>query len=142
MPVQSSRHADSIGVVIVLAFLGGCFAVLGAVADAAFADGPGDMVARIWPYIVTALVLWAVAAAAELGAHLAVSRQTLSIWPLLGRALAAAAIGLAALGAAVGASELAGAANGVLGVVAVLATWAGVSARPVGRLLHPTSRNG
>jgi hypothetical protein len=41
----------------------------------------------------------------------------------------------------VGASELAGVTGGVLGIVAILATWAGVSARPVGRLLHPTSPN-
>ena len=142
MPVQRSRHADSVGVVIVLAFLGGCFAVLGAVADAAFADGVGDFVARTWPYAVTALVLWAIAAAAELGAHLAVSRATLSIWPLLGRAVAAAAVGLLALGAAVGVSEVAGVADGFLGIVAILATWAGVSARPVGRLLHPRSQDG
>ena len=42
MPVQSSRHVDSIGVVIVLAFMGGCLALLGAVADAGFADGGVD----------------------------------------------------------------------------------------------------
>jgi hypothetical protein len=141
MPVQPSRHADSVGVVIVLAFLGGCFALVGAVADAAFADGVGDLVARTWPYVVAALVLWTIAAAAELGAHLAVSRETLSMWPLLGRAVAAAAIGLVALGAAVGASELAGVSNGFLSLVGVLAAWAWASARPVGRLLHPTSQD-
>jgi hypothetical protein len=141
MPVQPSRHADSVGVVIVLAFLGGCFALVGAVADAAFADGAGALVARTWPYVVTALVLWTIAGAAELGAHLAVNRGTLSLWPLLGRAFAAAAIGLAALGAAVGASELAGVSNGFLGLVGVLGAGAWASARPVGRLLHPTSRD-
>jgi hypothetical protein len=141
MPVQPSRHADSVGVVIVLAFLGGCFALVGAMADAAFADGVGDLVARTWPYVVAALVLWTIAAAAELGAHLAISRATLSIWPLLGRAVAAAAIGLAALGAAVGASELAGVSNGFLSLAGVLATWAWASARPVGRLLHPPSQD-
>jgi hypothetical protein len=138
MPVQPTRHADSVGVVIVLAFLGGCFAVVGAIADAAFADSVGDLLARTWPYAVTALVLWTIAAAAELGAHLAVSSQTLSMWPLLGRAAAAAAIGLMALAAAVGASEVTGAADGFIGFVGVLATWAWASARPVGRLLHPT----
>jgi hypothetical protein len=137
MPVQPSRHADSVGVVIVLALMGGCFAVAGAVADAAFADGVGDAVARIWPYVVTALVLWAIAAAAELGAHLAISGGTLSMWHVLGRAVAAAAIGLVALGAAVGVSELVGLSDGVLGFLAIVATWARVSAGPVGRLLHP-----
>ena len=138
MPVQSSRHVDSIGVVIVLAFMGGCLALLGAVADAGFADGVGDAVARTWPYVLTALVLWAIAAAAELGAHLAVTRGTLSIWLLLGRALAASAVALVALGAAVGVLQVAGVTDGFLGVVAVFATWARLSARPVGRLLHPT----
>ena len=138
MPVQSSRHVSSIGVVIVLAFMGGCLALLGAVADAGFADGFGDAVARTWPYVVTALVLWAIAAAAELGAHLAVSRGRLSIWLVLGRAVAAAAVALAALGAAVGVLQVAGVTDGFLGVVAVLAAWARLSARPVGRLLHPT----
>ena len=138
MPVQSSRHVDSIGVVIVLAFMGGCLALLGAVAEAGFADGVGDAVGRTWPYVLTALVLWAIAAAAELGAHLAVTRGTLSIWLLLGRALAASAVALVALGAAVGVLQVAGVTHGFLGVVAVFATWARLSARPVGRLLHPT----
>ena len=136
MPVQSSRHVDSIGVVIVLAFMGGCLALLGAVADAGFADGAA--VARTWPDVLTALVLWAIAAAAELGAHLAISRGTLSIWLLLGRALAASTVALVALGAAVGVLQVAGVTDGFLGVVAVFATWARLSARPVGRLLHPT----
>ena len=138
MPVQSSRHVNSIGVVIVLAFMGGCLALLGAVAEAGFADGVGDAVARTWPYVLTALVLWAIAAAAELGAHLAVTRGTLSIWLVLGRAAAASAVALVALGAAVGVLQVAGVTNGFLGVVAVFATWARLSARPVGRLLHPT----
>jgi len=138
MPVQSSRHVDSIGVVIVLAFMGGCLALLGAVAEAGFADGVGDAVARTWPYVLTALVLWAIAAAAELGAHLAVTRGTLSIWLVLGRAAAASAVALVALGAAVGVLQVAGVTDGFLGVVAVFATWARLSARPVGRLLHPT----
>jgi hypothetical protein len=138
MPVQPSRHADSIGVVIVLAFIGGCLALLGAVADAGFADGVGDAVARAWPYVVAALVLWAIAAAAELGAHLLVSRETLPVWLLLGRAVAAAAVALVALGAALGVLELAGVTDGFLSVVAVLAAWARLSAGPVGRLLHPT----
>jgi hypothetical protein len=138
MPVQSSRHVDSIGVVIVLAFMGGCLALLGAVAETGFADGVGDAVARTWPYVLTALVLWAIAAAAELGAHLAVTRGTLSIWLVLGRAAAASAVALVALGAAVGVLQVAGVTDGFLGVVAVFATWARLSARPVGRLLHPT----
>jgi hypothetical protein len=139
MPVQSSRHVDSIGVVIVLAFMGGCLALLGAVAEAGFADGVGDAAARLWPYVLTTLVLWAIAAAAELGAHLAVTRGTLSIWLLLGRAVAASAVALMALGAAVGVLQLAGVTDGFLGVVAVLAAWARLSAGPVGRLLHPTA---
>jgi hypothetical protein len=138
MSVQPSRHVNSIGVVIVLAFMGGCLALLGAVADAGFADGVGDAMARTWPYVLTALVLWAIAAAAELGAHLAVSRGTLSIWRVMGRAVAAAAVALVALGAAVGLLQVAGVTDGFLGVVAVLAGWARLSARPVGRLLHPT----
>jgi hypothetical protein len=138
MPVQSSRHVDSIGVVIVLAFMGGCLALLGAVAETGFADGVGDAVARAWPYVLTALVLWAIAAAAELGAHLAVTRGTLSIWLVLGRAAAASAVALVALGAAVGVLQVASVTDGFLGVVAVFATWARLSARPVGRLLHPT----
>ena len=133
-----SHQTDSIGVVIVLAFLGGCLALLGAVADAGFADGWGDAVARVWPYVVTAFVLWAIAAVAELGAHLVVNRAKLPIWLVLGRAVAAAAVALVALGAALGALELAGVTNGLLSVVAVLAAWGRVSARPVGRLLHPT----
>ena len=138
MPVQSSRHVESIGVVIVLAFMGGCLALLGAVAETGFADGVGDAVARTWPYVLTALVLWAIAAAAELGAHLAVTRGTLSIWLVLGRAAAASAVALVVLGAAVGVLQVAGVTDGFLGVVAVFATWARLSARPVGRLLHPT----
>ena len=141
MPVQPSRHADSLGVVIVLAFLGGCFALAGGIADAAFADDVGDLAARLWPAAVAALVLWTIAGAAELGAHLAVSGGTLRLWPLLGRAVGAAAIGLVALGAAVGASELAGVSNGFLSFVGVLAAWAWASARPVGRLLHPPSHD-
>jgi hypothetical protein len=87
-------------------------------------------------------VLWTIAAAAELGAHLAVNRGTLPLWPLLGRAVAASTIGLAALGAAVGGSELVGVGNGFLGLVGVLGAGAWASARPVGRLLHPTSGDG
>jgi hypothetical protein len=132
-----SHQTDSIGVVIVLAFLGGCLAVLGAVADAGFADGVGDAVARAWPYVLTALVLWAIAAAAELGAHLLVNRKTLPIRLVVGRAVAAAAVGLVALGAAMGALALAGVTDGFLGFVALLAAWGRISARPVGRLLHP-----
>ena len=97
-----SHHADSIGVVIVLAFLSGCFAVVGAVSDAGFADGVGDAVARGWPYVLAALVLWAIAGAAELGAHLVVNRETLPLWRVLARAVAAAAVALVALGAAAG----------------------------------------
>jgi hypothetical protein len=132
-----SHHADSIGVVIVLAFLSGCFAVVGAVSDAGFADGVGDAVARGWPYVLAALVLWAIAGAAELGAHLVVNRATLPLWRVLARAVAAAAVALVALGAAAGALELAGVTDGFVGFVALLAAWARISARPVGRLLHP-----
>jgi hypothetical protein len=132
-----SHQTDSIGVVIVIAFLGGCLALLGAVADAGFADGVADAAARVWPYVVAALVLWAIAAAAELGAHLVVSRASLPIWLVMGRALAAAAVALAALGAAMGMLHIAGVTDGFIGFVAVLAAWARLSARPVGRLLHP-----
>ena len=125
------HQTDSIGVVIVIAFLGGCLALVGAVADAGFADGVVDAAARV------ALVLWAIAAAAELGAHLVVSRATLPIWLVMGRAVAAAAVALAALGAAIGLLQIAGVSDGLLGFVAVLAAWARLSARPVGRLLHP-----
>jgi hypothetical protein len=134
MPVRPSRHADSFGVVIVLAFLGGCLALLGVVTGA---DGVGDTVARGWPYALTTLVLWAIAAAAELAAHLMVNRARLPVRLVLGRAVAAAAVGLLSLGAAFGVFEVAGVTSGFLGLVTVLATWAGISARPVGRLLHP-----
>jgi hypothetical protein len=132
-----SHQTDSIGVVIVIAFLGGCLALVGAVADAGFANGVADATARVWPYVLAALVLWAIAAAAELGAHLVVSRARLPIWLVMGRALAAAAVGLAALGAAMGLLHIAGVTDGFLGFVAVLAAWGRLSARPVGRLLHP-----
>ena len=99
---------------IVHAFMGGGLALLGAVAETGFADGVGDAVARAWPYVLTALVLWAIAAAAS-------------------------AVALVALGAAVGVLQVAGVTDGFLGVVAVFATWARLSARPVGRLLHPTA---
>jgi hypothetical protein len=56
---------------------------------------------------------------------------------VMGRALAAAAVALAALGAAMGLLHIAGVTDGFLGFVAVLAAWARLSARPVGRLLHP-----
>ena len=132
-----SHQTDSIGVVIVIAFLGGCLALVGAVADAGFADGVADAAARVWPYVLAALVLWAIAAAAELGAHLVVSRATLPIGLVMGRAVAAAAVALVTLGAAIGLLQIAGVSDGLLGFVAVLAAWARLSARPVGRLLHP-----
>ena len=131
------HQTDSIGVVIVIAFLGGCLALVGAVADAGFADGVADAAARVWPYVLAALVLWAIAAAAELGAHLVVSRATLPIWLVMGRAVAAAGVALAALGTAIGVLQIAGVSDGLLGFVGVLAAWARLSARPVGRLLHP-----
>ena len=131
------HQTDSIGVVIVIAFLGGCLALVGAVADAGFADGVADAAARVWPYVLVALVLWAIAAAAELGAHLVVSRATLPIGLVMGRAVAAAAVALVTLGAAIGLLQIAGVSDGLLGFVAVLAAWARLSARPVGRLLHP-----
>jgi 5-enolpyruvylshikimate-3-phosphate synthase len=132
------HQTDSIGVVIVIAFLGGCLALVGAVADAGFADGVADAASRVWPYVLAALVLWAIAAAAELGAHLVVSRATLPIWLVIGRAVAAAAVALTALGAAMGLLHVAGVTDGFVGFIAVLAAWARLSARPVGRLLHPT----
>jgi hypothetical protein len=138
MPVQPSRHADSVGVVIFLAFLGGCLALLGAVSEAGLADGTGDTIARVWPYVLTTLVLWAIAGAAELGAHLIVSGARLPIRLVLARAVAASAVGLASLGAALGVLEVAGITQGVVGLIAIVAAWGRLGARPVGRLLHPS----
>ena len=61
MPAHSSRNADSFGVIIVLAFLGGCWSLVGGAVDARFADGVGRAAERAWPFVLTTLVLWAIA---------------------------------------------------------------------------------
>jgi hypothetical protein len=137
MPAHSSRNADSFGVVIVLAFLGGCWSLVGGAMDAGFADDIGRAAERAWPFVITTLVLWAVAAAAELAAHLNESRETLPLTALLARSLAVAVVGLVSLAIAVGVVRLVGMPNGFLGLAMVLAGWVRVSAGPVRRLLRP-----
>jgi hypothetical protein len=139
MPAHSSRNADSFGVVIVLAFLGGCWSLVGGAVDAGYADGVGGAAERAWPFVLTTLVLWAIAAAAELAAHLRESRETLPLTTLLARALAVAVVGFVSLAIAVGVVELIGMTDGFLGLAAVLAGWVRVSARPVRRLLRPSA---
>jgi hypothetical protein len=139
MSAHSSRNADSFGVVIVLAFLGGCWSLVGGAIDAGFADGAGREAGRAWPFVLTTLVLWAIAAAAELAAHLRESRETLPLTTLLARSVAVAVVGFVSLAIAVGVVELAGMTNGLLGLTAVLAGWGRLSAGPVRRLLHPSA---
>jgi hypothetical protein len=138
MPTHSSRNADSFGVIIVLAFLGGCWSLVGGAVDAGFAHGVGEAVERAWPFVLTTLVLWAIAAAAELAAHLRENRETLPLPTLLARSVAVAVVAFVSLAIAVGAVELAGMTDGLLGLALVLAGWGRVSARPVRRLLHPS----
>jgi uncharacterized membrane protein YiaA len=139
MSAHSSRNADSFGVVIVLAFLGGCWSLVGGAIDARLADDVGGAAERAWPFVLTTLVLWAIAAAAELAARLRENRETLPLTRLLARSVAVAVVGFVSLAIAVGAVELAGMTDGLLGVALVLAGWGRVSARPVGRLLRPTA---
>jgi hypothetical protein len=137
MPAHSSRNADSFGVIIVLAFLGGCWSLVGGAVDARFAHGVGRAAERAWPFVLTTLVLWAIAAAAELAAHLRESRETLPLTTLLARAVAVAVVGFVSLAIAVGVVELIGMTDGLVGLAAVLAGWVRVSAGPVRRLLRP-----
>jgi hypothetical protein len=139
MPAQSFRNADSFGVIIVLAFLGGCWSLVGGVVDAGVADDVGRAAGRAWPFVLTTLVLWAIAAAAELAAHLRESRETLPLTTLLARSVAVAVVWLVSLAIAVGIVKLVGMTNGFLGLATVLAGWVRVSAGPVRRLLRPSA---
>ncbi len=139
MSAHSCRNADSFGVVIVLGFLGGCWSlVLGAV-NAGFADDVGQAAVRAWPFVLTTLVLWAFAAAAELAAHLIESRQTLPFTKLLARSVAVAVVGLVSLALAVGLVKLVDMTDGFLGLATVLAGWVRISAGPLRRLLRPSA---
>jgi hypothetical protein len=139
MPAHSSRNADSFGVVIVLGFLGGCWALILGAVTAEFADDVGQVAARAWPFVLTTLVLWAMAAAAELAAYLIESRQTLPFTNVLARSVAVAVVGLVSLAIAVGIVKLVGMSGGFIGLAAVLAGWVRVSAGPVRRLLRPSA---
>jgi hypothetical protein len=139
MPAHSSRNADSFGVVIVLAFLGGCWSLVLGVVNAGFADDVGQAAALAWPFVLTTLVLWAIAAAAELAAHLIESRETLPFTMLLARAVAVAVVWLVSLAIAVGIVKLVGVSDGFLRLATVLAGWVRVSAGPVRRLLRPSA---
>jgi UDP-N-acetylmuramyl pentapeptide phosphotransferase/UDP-N-acetylglucosamine-1-phosphate transferase len=139
MPAHSSRNADSFGVVIVLAFLGGCWSLVGGAVDAGFADHVGRAAGRAWPFVLTTLVLWAIAAAAELAAHLRESRETLPLTMLLARSVAVAVVWFVSLAIAVGVVNLVGMTDGLLGLATVLAGWVRVSAGPVRRLLRPSA---
>ena len=137
MQAHSSRNADSFGVIIVLAFVGGCWSLVGGAADVGLVDNVGRAAGRAWPFVLTTLVLWAIAAAAELAAHLRESRATLPLMPLLARSVAVALIGFVSLAIAVGVAKLVGMTDGFLALAAVLAGWVRVSAGPVRRLLRP-----
>jgi hypothetical protein len=139
MPAHSSRNSDSFGVVIVLGFLGGCWSLILGAVNAEFADDVGQAAALAWPFVLTTLVLWAIAAAAELAAHLIESRQTLPLTTLLARSVAVAVVWLASLAIAVGLVKLVGMTNGFLGLATVLVGWVRISAGPVRRLLRPSA---
>jgi hypothetical protein len=139
MPAHSSRNADSFGVVIVLAFLGGCWSLVGGAVDGGLAGDVGQAAGRAWPFVLTTLVLWAIAAAAELAAHLRESREALPLTTLLARSVAVAVVGVVSLAIAVGVVELVGITDSFLGLAAVLAGWVRVSAGPVRRLLRPSA---
>ena len=139
MSAHSSRNADSFGVIIVLAFLGGCWSLVGGAVDARLADDVGQAAARAWPFLLTTLVLWAIAAAAELAAHLRENRETVPLTALLARSVAVAVVGFVSLAIAVGLVELVGITDGLLGLALVLAGWARVSAGPLRRLLRPSA---
>jgi hypothetical protein len=74
-----------------------------------------------------------------LAARLRESRETLPLTTLLARSVAVAVVGFVSLAIAVGAVELAGMTDGLLGLALVLAGWGRVSAGPVGRLLRPSA---
>jgi hypothetical protein len=139
MSAHSSRNTDSFGVVIVLGFLGGCWSLVLAAVTAGYADDVGQTAARAWPFVLTTTVLWAIAAAAELEAHLIESRQTLPVTNVLAHSVAAAVVGLVSLAIAIGVVKLAGIGDGLLGLTAVLAGWVRVSAGPLRRLLRPSA---
>jgi hypothetical protein len=139
MSAHSSRNADSFGVVIVLGLLGGGWSlVLGSV-SAGYADNVGQAAAQAWPFVLTTLLLWAMAAAGELAGYLVESRQTLPFTKLLARSVAVSVVGLVSLAIAVGVVKLVGTSGGFLGLTAVLAGWVSVSSRPVRRLLRPSA---
>ena len=139
MPAHSSSASDSFGVIIVLGFFGGCGSLIGGVLDAGFADDVGRAAGQAWPFVVATIGLWAIAAAAELAAHLQENRQRLPLAALLARAVAVAVVGVASLAIAVGLVDLVGMVGGFLAVAAVLAGWVRVSARPIRWLLRPTA---
>lgn len=139
MLAHSSRNTDSFGVVMVLGFLGGCWSLVCGAVSAGFADDVGVAAGRAWPFVLTTLVLWAIAAAAELAAHLIESRETLPLTKLLARSVAVAVAGLVSLAIAVGVVNLVGMSGGFLGLVTVLAGWVQISARPIRRLLRPSA---
>jgi hypothetical protein len=139
MSAHSSRNADSFGVVIVLGFLGGCWSLILGAVNAEFADGVGQAAALAWPFVLTTLVLWAIAATAELAAYLIESRQTLPVTTLLARSVAVAVVWLASLAIAVGLVKLVGMTDGFLGLATVLVGWVRISAGPVRRLLRPSA---
>jgi hypothetical protein len=139
MPADSARNADSFGVVIVLGLLGGCWSLIIGALDAGFADNVAQAAERAWPSVLTTFVLWAIAAAGELGGYLHETRRTLPLTGLIARAMAVAVVGLGSLAIAVGLVELLGMSAGFLGLVTVLAGWVSVSAGPVRRLLRPSA---
>jgi hypothetical protein len=139
MPAHSSSASDSFGVVIVLGFFGGCVSLLAGALNAGFADDIGQTAGRVWPSVLATVGLWAIAAAAELAAHLRENRQTLPLAALFARAVAVAVVGVVSLAIAVGLVDLVGMAGGFLGLAAVLAGWVNVSARPVRWLLRPSA---
>jgi hypothetical protein len=139
MSAHSSRNADSFGVVIVLGFLGGGWSLILGAVNAEYADNLGQVAARAWPFVLTTLLLWAMAAVAELAAYLVESRQTLPFAKVLARSVAVAVVGLVSLAIAVGVVRLAGMSGGFIGLAAVLAGWVRVSAGPVRRLLRPSA---
>jgi hypothetical protein len=139
MPAHSSSASDSFGVVIVLGFFGGCVSLLAGALNAGFADDIAQAAGRVWPSVLATVGLWAIAAAAELAAHLRENRQTLPITALFARGVGVAVVAVVSLAIAVGLVNLVGMAGGFLGLVAVLAGWVNVSARPVRWLLRPSA---
>jgi hypothetical protein len=139
MSAHSSRNADSFGVVIVLGFLGGCWSLVVGAVNAEFASDVAQAAAQAWPFVLTTLVLWAIAAAGELAGYLVESRQTLRLTTLLARSVAVAVVGLMSLAVAVGLVKLVGITDGFLGLATVLVGWVRISAGPVRRLLRPSA---